>query len=170
MGNGGEQSGRIDVVEAMYHEHGPAVLRFLQRRTGAQTAEDLLQETFAQALCHLNRLDRVQSVRAWLIAIARNQFINELRKKRALSFEYLQDFPAKAEQAENPRLEAMREAIRRLPKDQQEVILLKWHDGLSYQEISQVLNIPLGTVRSRLHHALSKLREIMEAKSSSGHL
>lgn len=153
-------------LEAMYYEHGPAVMNFLRRRTQTQVAEDLLQETFTQALCHLHRLESVHSVRAWLIGIARNLFMNEFRKKRIRSFDNLHDYPARDEAKENVQLERMRMAIDRLSSEHQEVLLLKWHDELSYKEIAQVLQVPVGTVRSRLHHALGKLRDMLKVSNS----
>ena len=161
----GTQFGRMSKLEAMYYEHGPVVMNFLRRRTGSQSAEDIFQETFAQALCHLHRLESVHSVRAWLISIARNLFLNELRKKRIKSFENLQDYPAESETKENPQLERMHMAIDRLSAEHQEVLLLKWHDELSYKEIAQILKVPVGTVRSRLHHALGKLRDMLRPES-----
>ncbi len=62
---------------------------------------------------------------------------------------------------EDDRLEPMRRAIQTLSSDHRETILLRWYDELGYEEIAQILQIPLGTVRSRLHHALRKLREQM---------
>ena len=61
----------------------------------------------------------------------------------------------------------MREAILKLSDDHRETILLRWYDQLSYEEISQVLQIPVGTVRSRLHHALGKLRLALEVEVPS---
>ena len=77
----------------------------------------------------------------------------------------LQDYPAGGKTKENPQLENMRRAIDRLSAEHQEVLLLKWHDELSYKEIAQILKVPVGTVRSRLHHALGKLRDMLKTEN-----
>ena len=70
--------------------------------------------------------------------------------------------PAASEAGEaDPRLERVRSAIEVLPEAQREALELRLRDGLSYQEIADVQNVPVGTVRSRLHHAMRRLREIV---------
>ncbi|MFC1793520.1 RNA polymerase sigma factor, partial [Planctomycetota bacterium] len=89
--------------------------------------------------------------------VAKNMAFNHLRKKVPvyITWESMVQSPPQ----EDRRLEYMRRAIQKLPPDQRETVLLRWYDELSYEEIAQVLRIPLGTVRSRLHHALHKLHQ-----------
>lgn len=163
MAKGEIQNGRIGVVEALYKQHGPSLLRYLRRIAGPKRAEDLLQDTFIQALSHVHKLDTVHSPKAWLFILARNTAINVLRRKKIL---YPTDWECISEQMpeEDPRLESMRRAISKLSEEHRETLLLRWYDQLTYEEIGQFLQIPVGTVRSRLHHALEKLRSSLEVE------
>ncbi len=157
---------RIEYLESLYYQHGPAIIRYLKRLVDPQTAEDLLQDTFVQALSHFDRLDSVVSIRAWLFSVARHIALNSRRRKKAIaniSWEHLVRHSPK----EDPRLESIRQAIKRLPDGHQEAVLLRWHDQLSYEEIGEVLKIPVGTVRSRLHNALGILRTLLEVETPS---
>jgi len=143
----------IQQVEALYSAHGPALLGYLRRSFGgADPAEDLLHETFVQALRRLDRLNEAASARAWLFGIARRVGLAALRRRR---MEPLAAEPAAAEPEEaDRRLDAMRRAIGRLPALHREALELRLVEGLSYEEMAAVLDVPVGTVRSRLHHAV----------------
>jgi len=158
MAKSNEPSDRIAYVEVLYTQHGPAILRYLHRLVGPKMAEDVLQDTFVQAVNHADRLDGVASSKAWLFKVAKNMAINHLRKKNE-PVDVAWDSLAQSPSQEDGRLEPMRRAIQKLSPDHRETVLLRWYDELSYEEIAQVLQIPLGTVRSRLHHSLQKLRQ-----------
>jgi RNA polymerase sigma-70 factor, ECF subfamily len=149
----------LNRLRLLYAEHGPALLRYLRRLTGRPDgAEDLLQETFVQALRGLERLDSALSPKAWLFAIARHLGINA-RQRRRDTLSLSDEMPAGARERPDPRREDIREAIAALPDKQREALQLRLTDGLSYEEIAQALDIPVGTVRSRLHAAVKTLRE-----------
>jgi len=149
-------------LEALYREVGPSILAYLRRLAGdQQAAEDLLQETFFQAARREDRLIEAVSPRAWVFTIARNVAMTALRRRRKLA-----PLPAELaaeEPLEDPRLEAVRVAIGDLPVALRETLELRLRDELSYEEIADVLEIPVGTVRSRLHHALLRLRVTVTA-------
>ncbi len=149
----------LGLVEAAYRAHGAALQGYLRGFvSGGEGAEDLLQETFVQALRHSERMAEAVSVRAWLFGVARHVALTHVRRvprMRSLP----EDVTARAEAVGDERVEAMRAAMRRLPDGQREALELRLRDELSYQEIAQVLAIPVGTVRSRLHHAMRTLKE-----------
>ncbi|MHC5119515.1 MAG: RNA polymerase sigma factor [Planctomycetota bacterium] len=151
----------ISTLEALYAEHGPYILRYLCRLVGPKYAEDLLQDTFVQALSHTKRLSELDSPRAWLFRVARNLWMNYLRKKK-MTVNIDLDSLVLSDSHEDPRLTAMRRAIKKLPDKHRETVLLRWYDQLSYIEIAQVQDISVGTVRSRLHNSLNQLRMQME--------
>ena len=146
-------------VEAWYREYGSVLLRYLSRRFGRCGADDLLQETFVQALRRPQRAGETVSPRAWLFGVARHVGISAFRKRK-LTVDLPGSVPARAAEADE-RLDEMRRAIAKLPAEMRETLELRLADDLSYEEIAAVLEIPVGTVRSRLHNAVKKLREEM---------
>ncbi|MGA2556331.1 MAG: sigma-70 family RNA polymerase sigma factor [Verrucomicrobiota bacterium] len=159
MDNAGDR-GRL--MENIYREIRPELLAYFQRRHGSpQTAEDLLQETFAAVMKNPDRLLRADSPRAYLFGVARNLSAEFYRR-----FHPAEELPAQAptddEESADPRLEAMREAILRLNADSRQVLELRLYRELPYEEMAATLGVPIGTVRSRLHHAVRQLREQMK--------
>jgi len=143
-------------LEALYRDVGPALVAYLRRAFDAGLAEDLLHETFFQAARRIERLSQAVSPRAWLFAIARNVAVTALRRRRPT-----QELPAELTAAvptEDPRLEGVRQAIAGLPDAFRETLELRLREELTYEEIADVLAIPVGTVRSRLHQALRRVR------------
>lgn len=148
----------VNQLEVLYRETGPDLLAYFQRRPALNAAaEDLLQDTFVRAFRQLERLKTSASPRAYLFGIARHVGLDALRK-RQVSEEFDEQFASSPEQP-NPRLEVMHAAIANLPAVQREALELKLQHDLTYEEIAGVLEIPVGTVRSRLHHAVLALRE-----------
>jgi RNA polymerase sigma-70 factor (ECF subfamily) len=152
-------------IEQLYHQHGPALLAYLRRCFAGRTPpEDLLQETFVQAMRRRDRLAAAVSSRAWLFGIARHVGLTAMRRLRtAEPFEEQRI----TSQAADPNLAAMREAIEALPPPMREVVQLRLREDLSYAEIAQVLEIPIGTVRSRLHNAVRQLRQAMDVDETN---
>jgi RNA polymerase sigma-70 factor (ECF subfamily) len=151
---------KLDQLEHLYHEMGPALLGYFRRQPALSgVAEDLLQDTFVRAFTRIDRLQTSFSQRAYLFGIARHVGLDALRKMKAVD-KIATEAPAMTEKLDE-RLEPMRQAISRLPETQREALLLKLQQELSYAEIAEVLDIPVGTVRSRLHHALLNLRQTL---------
>lgn len=147
----------VAALERLYRDAGPAVLAYLRQRTcEPQAAEDLLHETFVQAARDPGRLAQAVSARAWLFGIARHVAATAARRVRPTA-----PLPAEVPSrtpAEDPRLEDVRRAIGELPDAFREALELRLGSDLTYEEIATVLGIPIGTVRSRLHHAVRRLR------------
>ncbi len=146
-------------IEQLYRQHSGELYSYLARRCpDTATAGDLLQETFLQVVRQTDQLPTVTMPRAWLFGIARHMLARHYRRQRD---------PAAAEVwYESPiepdaRLAAMREAIRGLPAELRDTLELRLEQELSYEEIAHVLDIPIGTVRSRLHNAVRQLRGTM---------
>lgn len=146
-------------VDGWYREYGAALLRYLGRRFGSEGADDLLQETFVQALRRPQRSAEAVSARAWLFGIARHVGISAFRRRKTMA--ELPEAIAARESDSDSRIVEMRQAIAKLPQEMRETLELRLADDLSYEEIAAVLEIPVGTVRSRLHNAVKKLREEM---------
>jgi RNA polymerase sigma-70 factor, ECF subfamily len=128
-------------------------------------AEDLAQETFVEAWRSLRRFDGRARFSTWLYGILRHRFFKARRKRRAVekAQEEAVERPsgeagpdAAAEQAEEARL--VRAALAALPGEHRVVVELRFFAGASLDEIATLLGCPLGTVKSRLHYGLEKLR------------
>ena len=148
-------------LEELYRELAPALLGYFRRRPSlAGAAEDLLHDTFVCALEHRERLRASVSARAYLFGIARHVGTDALRRRRPT--EEFFETAAESVAPKDDRLDAMRAAIAALPEPQRETLLLRLQQELSYEEIAEVLGIPVGTVRSRLHGAVRRLHEILK--------
>ena len=148
-------------LDELYREIGPQLLAYFLRRHGPYSvAEDLLQETFAAALRRPAQMANMPSPRAFLFVVARNLSINVYRRSKHEVTIPL-DLPAPIPEAVDSRVEEMRVAIAKLNFDSREVLQLRLDQELSYEEIAAVLEIPVGTVRSRLHHAVKTLQQSM---------
>jgi RNA polymerase sigma-70 factor (ECF subfamily) len=137
-------------------------------------AEDLVQETYVRAIEALNRLREDSNLKSWLFTILRNIWLNQLRKRKTTP--QLVELDGEGNTADgllgntrdsyqifvsNENAERVHTAIRKLPTDFREIILLREFEDLSYQEIAAVLGCPAGTVMSRLGRARSKLRALL---------
>jgi RNA polymerase sigma-70 factor (ECF subfamily) len=144
----------------LYRQVGPDLLAFFTRRHGqVHLAEDLLQNTFVQAMRREARVREAVSPRAYLFGIARHLSQEEFRHP-PMETEVMPELAAETAPVADPRLEAMREAMDKLPAGQREVLELRLRHELSYEETAAVLRIPIGTVRSRLHLAVRHLRDL----------
>ena len=134
-------------------------------------AEDLTQETFMKALKGFSSFQQGTNFRAWIYRILRNTFLTtQAGLKASVSFDSDDASlePASAETPESVLLarddqEAIQNALRELPVNFREVILLCDLEEMSYQEISQSLGIPIGTVMSRLSRARKAMRALLAA-------
>ena len=151
-------------IESLYLQEGLPLLGYLRRIVGdAEIAQDLLQETFVVALRAVDGEAGASFQRAWLFGVARKLALNTLRRRRATL--PLPTQLGEIRGQEDPRAESMRNAMARLPAIQRETLELRVCEELSYEEIAEALEIPIGTVRSRLHNAVRRLREILKNTS-----
>jgi len=159
----------MEDLESLYRLLGPGLLAYLRRQVGRRgDAEELLQETFLIAARQEDSLAAAGSPRAWLFGVARNLFREHVRRRTRRSTTTLCEEPASPiADPVDERVDAMRSAIGRLPEAQREVIELRLSQELSYAEIAEALVIPIGTVRSRLHHAIAALRIAMTAEEGN---
>ncbi len=132
-------------------------------------AEDIAQETFVRAYQSISRFDETRPLFPWLYRIARNLCLNRIKRvtKREAElpeFDYLPDAAAGPEEsaiaAEERQL--VRRAVGRLPDQHRQIIELSHFQECSYREMADILDVPMGTVMSRLYNARRKLRELLE--------
>ncbi len=132
-------------------------------------AEDVVQEAYLRAYKHFGTF-RASDARPWLLAIVRNTYHTWIRRNRFTYVEIeLEDETFTHPQSDDPELlllkevdkQILRSALRRLPSEFLEVIVLREFEEMSYKQISEVVEIPLGTVMSRLARARKRLAELV---------
>ena len=168
----GEPHKRLDFGEYLDGLYGYAMA--LSRNPAE--AEDLVQETCLRALRSMKGLRADGTRKSWLFTILRNIWLNQLRHRRTVgeNFELHaegSDLNEPVDRAPDPHTDyvsklergQLRIAIRQLPVEFREVIMLREYEELSYQEIATLLDCPVGTVMSRLSRARSRLRELLLA-------
>ncbi|HJW09957.1 MAG TPA: sigma-70 family RNA polymerase sigma factor, partial [Holophagaceae bacterium] len=132
-----------------------------------------VQRTFLKAFERLGQLRAPEAARSWLITILRHERASDLR--RQARFEVLEEEPADegseaAEEGLDPQLlHALPAALDCLQEVHREILLLRFQQDLSYESIGASLEIPVGTVMSRLHRAKAQLRRLLEALAPSRH-
>lgn len=153
--------------------HRRILFGYLARRVGHDTAEDLTSETFTRAFAQRARFDRTRDdARPWLFGIAtnlvRNQARSEMRQLRAYSRHGVDDRIDPDAAATHARLDAAAQtpalaaALAALKPDDRDTLALFAFNDLSYEEIAEALDVPVGTVRSRLNRARRVVREHLD--------
>jgi RNA polymerase sigma-70 factor (ECF subfamily) len=156
----------------VYDRHAATLLRFLSRRAGARVAEGLVGELFRIAFERRRTFDRArESALPWLYGIGSNLLLKhrrgEVRQLRA-SARMAADGAAPDKRTSASALDArllfprVADAIEALPDGERDALLLFAWEDLSYQGMAEALDLPIGTVRSRLNRARARLRELLE--------
>ncbi len=132
-------------------------------------AQDVTQEAFLQAYRRLSSFRGDSHFYTWIFRIARNLAISRIRSRKATSSLYqedgsLRDIESSGSAPQRPMdveetVTQVRRALARLEEDQRTILVLREFDGLEYDAIAEILEIPVGTVRSRLHRARQQLKE-----------
>lgn len=155
-------AGDAAAFEALYHRYRDWVVRLAFRFTGHRDdALDVLQETFAYLLSKFPGFRLTAAMTTFLYPVVKNTSLAMLRKKRRFSdtANPLTEVPAPAQPVQVPDTRAELAAVlAALPEGQREVLLLRFVDDMTIAEIANALQIPAGTVKSRLHNALNTLR------------
>ena len=151
-------AGDPDAFEALYRRHRDGVHRLAWRFTGnEQDALDVLQETFVYLLKKLPAFRLTASMTTFLYPVVKHLSLNLRRRRRpGADEEILLALPDPAAPPA-PRAE-LAAALAALSEQQREVVLMRFVDDMSLDEIAQALDVPTGTVKSRLHRALETLR------------
>jgi RNA polymerase sigma factor (sigma-70 family) len=172
------QEGDPEAFDRLVHQHASILRAHLRRYVGPQAAEDLLQEVWLRLWQRAGQWKGSGSVVGWLLAIGTNLALNALRVHRTTeSIDALiesEDWDAVAAASEAVTPEPEEEVIWRdqlartvaliesMPADRQTVVRLARIEGKPLHEIAAALGVPVGTVKSRLHHAMRWLTEQME--------
>jgi RNA polymerase sigma-70 factor (ECF subfamily) len=148
----------------------PGVVRVVYRLCGdTRLAEDMAQEAFLRAWLALPSFRPQSSLRNWLYRIAVNATLDVLRRRKDEPLEDEADrmYPdqtagPETSLIEKERVALLQQAMHSLPEAARSVLILREYGSLSYQEIANLLDIPVGTVMSRLNYARNRLRELLK--------
>ena len=159
--------GDMAAFDRLFARHERPLYGFIRAQLGGDAdAEDVLHDAFMAVLRERERAPSMRSFRAWIYEVARHLCLNRARgrKRAAAAEEALATLPRAAEAATDERLAAARTARRiesavdALPSQLAEIYRLR-AGGMSYEEVATLLGIPIGTVKSRAHEMVRRLRE-----------
>jgi RNA polymerase sigma-70 factor (ECF subfamily) len=146
-------------------EHVPRLRRYARALIGDRyAADDLVQDTLERAWNKFHLWRPGSDLRAWLFTIMHNVFVNQVRSKRSeieKTMEELPDVAVRASQSDSLEIADVERALRALPDEQREVLLLVAIEEMTYDEASRALAIPIGTVMSRLSRARERMRRLI---------
>jgi RNA polymerase sigma-70 factor (ECF subfamily) len=162
------RDGRPEDFRLLVQRYQRPLFAYLAGRLGsALDAEEAAQESFVRAFLSLKKLRRPESFYAWLLGIAgrvmKEQYRALLRREQVRAAEESRRASEPEDAPEYP----VEEAIAVLPESYRQVILLRYYEGLSCQEVVQRLGMPLGTVTKTLSRAYALLREELKARESA---
>lgn len=167
---------QIQIFEGEFLPHLNAMYNFAYRLTvDEDDAKDLVQDTYMKAYRFINSFQKGTNSKAWLYRILKNSFINDYRKKskepakvdyqdvesyyNSESVDENQTVDLRAESVKDMIGDEVSNALNALAVDFRTVIILCDIEGFTYEEMAKILDIPIGTVRSRLHRARNLLKE-----------
>jgi RNA polymerase sigma factor (sigma-70 family) len=171
-------NGDLDAFTELYQRHSRGLYRFIAWRSPrSEWVDEVMQDSWASLHQARDRYEALASFKTYLYQIARNRLIDLVRQQQLVTasdlgqgensdavFDHL---AAESQESQSPEdaLEAkqkvagLHEAIRALPSDQREALILQQFNGMSLDEISQLVSVPVETVKSRLRYAMKKLRQ-----------
>ncbi|HEY1683408.1 MAG TPA: sigma-70 family RNA polymerase sigma factor [Tepidisphaeraceae bacterium] len=159
------QAGDEAALTELIARYSPGVRVFLGRISGAETADDLLQDTWFDVYRQINRLKKPEAFVAWLYRIARDKAYRELRRRHVpaelLDDDLIEEPSTEQENFSPEEIDQLRASLSAIAVEHREVLVLRFMEQMSYEEIAEVIGRPLGTVRSRIHHAKLALRTKM---------
>ncbi|RCK79663.1 MAG: RNA polymerase sigma factor, ECF family [Candidatus Ozemobacter sibiricus] len=164
------RAGRLAAFETLVDRYQGLVFRFLFHFMGHRgDAEDITQETFLQLFRKLDRYDPAQSLKAWLLTMARHLAISHHRRQApapldpAVIGELVRDVVSgpEAEVLSRDEVRIVHEALHQLPDEYREVLVMRYLLDMPLQKVAEVLNIPEGTAKSRVFHARGLLRDAL---------
>ncbi len=176
------QNGNQEAISELvnrYKQRIHSTIFFLVKKQ--ELAEDLFQETFIKIITSLrkNHYNEQGKFLPWALRIAHNLVIDHFRKEKLMPLQHdTEDFSVFDIMASNNRnaseqmiydekINYVRNLLEKLPFEQREVVILRHYAGLSFKEISQMLNININTALGRMHYALLKMREIAQNEKVS---
>ena len=170
--------GSREAFEQLYRAWQTRLFRYLLRMVGdSGRAEELTNDTMIAAWKAAASFKGQSKVSTWLFAIARNKALNSLRQRQPETVEVEEAMAVASSSGgqevavSRDRLQAtIKDALQELSADHREVMELTFYQELSYQEIAEIMQCPVNTVKTRMFYAKKKLQEILESRGIAGDL
>lgn len=147
-------------------QHLPRLRRYARALAGdAARADDLVQDTLERALVKLDLWRPGTDLRAWLFTLMHNLFVNQIRasgSQMMCELDEAADVPVNGSQGEALAVRDIHAALRKLPSEQREIMLLVGLEQFSYADAARILGVPQGTVMSRLSRARERMRQLLD--------
>jgi RNA polymerase sigma-70 factor (ECF subfamily) len=167
--------GDLHAFEALVERHRDVVVRVAARIAGREDAEDVSQDAFLRAFHRLARFRADASFRAWLLQITHNAAVDHISRRRPEPVETPEDVPEDPERTvarlpaerleSRERMARLERKLRGLSPEARVVLVLRDIEGLSYEEIADITQSPLGTVKVRLFRARRDLIEMLRTNT-----
>ncbi len=170
--------GSREAFEQLYRAWQTRLFRYLLRMVGdSGRAEELTNDTMIAAWKAAATFKGQSKVSTWLFAIARNKALNSMRQRQPETVEVEEAMAVTASAGgqelavSRDRLQStMKNALQQLSADHREVMELTFYQELSYQEIAEIMQCPVNTVKTRMFYAKTKLQEILESRGITGEM
>lgn len=166
------QAGESDALVQLVQRWHPRLLKFAMRLTGERAdAEDAVQSAWVVIVRRVNRLRDPAAVRPWMFRVVANKCVDrirartsERRRETALEFDPVSPEYRESTASSEHNANRLRSALKRLDEDKRTVLRRHYLLGMSLKQIGAALGLPVGTVKSRLHHARNQLRSTIEGE------
>lgn len=157
------KNGNSHAFETLFHRYKNQTYNFAYKMLGdKQTASDVTQEVFIKLFKSQNHAKTIDNPKNWLFILTRNLCLNKLRdSKREIGLETLEE-ESSDNQIQDIHVQKLKKALNQLEPNFKEALILRAYQGLSYQEISEILAISVSAVKSLLFRARVRLKEIFE--------
>ena len=133
-------------------------------------ADDLVQETLVKAWSNIDSFQEGTNLQAWLFTILRNHYYSEIRKRRRevedTDGSYAESLKSHPEQNSRLEFQEFRTALAKLPPDQREALILVGASGFSYEEAASICDCAVGTIKSRVNRARTRLADLLAIESA----
>ena len=171
-------AGREDALAELVRRYQQDVFRFcLHYLKNVEIAKEMTQETFLRVFAARDRFDIARRFKPWMLCIARNLCLNEIKRKKTVQMETLEEYASASREesgdvlqsaADGPaellmadeRRQALAKALATLPPDAREIVTLRFFERMQARDIAEIIDSTEGAVRTRLHRILKQLRDV----------
>jgi len=162
------QNGNRWALEQLLEENYNFVYGFILKLSmNEEVTKDITQETMVKAITNIRKYRGDSKFSTWLVSIASNTYKDSLKKNRAIPTEIEELNLFSPQNTENEvilkdQIEKLKRSLLELPESQRKAFILKHYYNFSYEEIAKILDCPIGTVRSKLHYCILKLKNMLD--------